>query len=164
MRSSLSLLLVVGLAACADTVTSAPSAIPSDNSIAMLAPAAQRADLISSSPVWARQITGQNQTGAMYAIFVPGNWNGDVVYYAHGIVPAGLPVALPTGDGFPDVRDALGGLGYAVAYSSFSENGWAAKDGEQTTHELRSIFTKTLASRVAASSPVHHWVASSQRT
>jgi pimeloyl-ACP methyl ester carboxylesterase len=125
-------------------VTSAPSAIPSDNSIAMLAPAAQRADLISSSPVWARQITGQNQTGAMYAIFVPGNWNGDVVYYAHGIVPAGLPVALPTGDGFPDVRDALGGLGYAVAYSSFSENGWAAKDGEQTTHELRSIFTRNV--------------------
>ena len=87
-------------------------------------------------------MTGDNGHGAMYALFKPANWNGDVVYYAHGIVDAALPIALPTGDGFPDLRDALGGLGYAVAYSSFSENGWAVKDGVESTHELRALVSR----------------------
>lgn len=99
------------------------------------------ANLASTSSVWARQITGQTGAGALYAFFVPGNWNGDVVFYAHGIVDAALPVSLPTGDGFPDLRDALGARGYAVAYSSFSENGWAVKDGAASTHQLRGLFT-----------------------
>jgi pimeloyl-ACP methyl ester carboxylesterase len=72
---------------------------------------------------------------------VPQAWNGDVVYYAHGVVPSGAPVTLPTGDGFPDLRDALGQRGYAVAYSSFSENGWAVKDGAQRMHQLLGLFT-----------------------
>ena len=91
--------------------------------------------------MWAKQISGETGPGALYAFFVPTNWNGDVVYYAHGIVDAALPIALPTGDGFPDVRDALGARGYAVAYSSFSENGWAVKEGAEATHQLRGLFT-----------------------
>jgi pimeloyl-ACP methyl ester carboxylesterase len=99
----------------------------------------------SASSVWATQLTGETGPGAQYAIFVPTSWNGDVVYYAHGIVDAALPVALPTGDGFPALRDALGARGYAVAYSSFSENGWAVKDGAASTHALRAIFTRDVA-------------------
>jgi pimeloyl-ACP methyl ester carboxylesterase len=30
--------------------------------------------------------------------------------------------------------------GFAVAYSSFSENGWAVKDGAQRTHQLLGVF------------------------
>jgi pimeloyl-ACP methyl ester carboxylesterase len=87
-----------------------------------------------------RTVIGETGPGSQYAFQVPANWNGDVIYYAHGIRPASDPVELPTGDGFPALRDALGQLGYAVAYSSFSENGWAVKDGVQRTHQLRGLF------------------------
>ena len=141
MRRPISLLLAVVIAGCSDLAPTSPNASsPSTLSV----PAELQRDVSSSSSVWSRQITGETKPGALYALFVPNNWNGDVVYYAHGIVDAALPVALPTGDGFPELRDALGLLGYAVAYSSFSENGWAAKDGAQTTHQLRGVFTSAV--------------------
>lgn len=133
MRRPIALLLAFAIAGCSEQTVTAPSGV--------MAPPALAADLVSSSPVWTRQITGQTGPGALYAFFVPANWNGDVVYYAHGIVDAALPISLPSGDGFPDVRDALGAMGYAVAYSSFSENGWAVKDGAASTHQLRGLFT-----------------------
>lgn len=141
MRRSLALLLGLAIAGCAEHTPTAPS---TQASTAMAVPQALRANLTSNSSVWARQITGTSNSGAFYAFFVPTNWKGDVVYYAHGIVPAGMPVQLPTGDGFPDLRDVLGQLGYAVAYSSFSENGWAVKDGVESTHQLRELFTKSV--------------------
>lgn len=135
MRRSLAILFGITLAACSEQSPTAPAASrPLD-----VAPS-RNADLSSTSSVWAQQITGESGPGALYAFFVPTNWNGDVVYYAHGIVPAALPIALPTGDGFPALRDALGARGYAVAYSSFSENGWAVKDGSQSTYRLREQF------------------------
>ena len=139
MRRPIALLLAFALASCSEQTATEPA--PSGYRPGVMAPSVLAADLASTSPVWARQITGQTGPGALYAFFVPGNWNGDVVYYAHGIVDAALPVSLPAGDGFPDVRDALGALGYAVAYSSFSENGWAVKDGAASTHQLRGLFT-----------------------
>ena len=128
---------LVALSACADQSPTTP--IPTEPSFSA---ERDRSNLVSSSSVWTDQVTGDNGHGAMYALFKPANWNGDVVYYAHGIVDAALPIALPTGDGFPDLRDALGGLGYAVAYSSFSENGWAVKDGVESTHELRALVSR----------------------
>lgn len=141
MRRPTSLLLAVVIAGCSDLAPTSPDV---SRASTLTVPAALQRDVSSSSSVWARQITGETKPGALYAFFVPNNWNGDVVYYAHGIVDGALPVALPTGDGFPDLRDALGGLGYAVGYSSFSENGWAVKDGAQTTHQLRGIFTSAV--------------------
>jgi len=137
MRRPIGFLLAVTLAGCAEQL---PTASVSNAKPSMIVPQALRANLSSASSVWSRQITGETGPGALYAFFVPTNWNGDVVYYAHGIVDAALPIALPTGDGFPDVRDALGARGYAVAYSSFSENGWAVKEGAEATHQLRGLF------------------------
>jgi len=100
--------------------------------------------LESSSPIWSQQFTGVIGDGAEYGIFVPAAWNGDVVFYAHGIIPPLAPVALPgpaDWDNAGALRDALGAAGYAVAYSSYSENGYAIKDGIQRTHQLRGIFT-----------------------
>ncbi len=150
MRRPLSLLLALSIVACSERSPTAPAAsIPSS----IIAPASLRANLSSSSSMWSRQLTGQTGNGATYAFFVPINWNGDVVYYAHGIVDAAMPVSLPTGDGFPDLRDALGGLGYAVAYSSFSENGWAVKDGVESTHQLRGLFNAQVGK------PAHSFIA-----
>lgn len=138
MRRHVSFLLGLTIAGCAEQ---APTSPPASGRSIVLAPPSVAADFISTSPVWSRQITGQTGPGALYAFFLPTNWNGDVVYYAHGIVDAALPISLPEGDGFPDLRDALGALGYAVAYSSFSENGWAVKDAAERTHQLRGLFT-----------------------
>jgi pimeloyl-ACP methyl ester carboxylesterase len=100
--------------------------------------------ITSSSAVWTQQIAGTTADGAEYAIFVPTGWNGDVVFYAHGIVPPQAPVILPQPgqdwDNAGDIRDALGMAGYAVAYSTFGENGYAIKEGIQRTHQLRGIF------------------------
>lgn len=119
------------LAACSEPSPTSPSATRELSA----GPAAR-----TLTPTWASVDTGSTGPGSQYVINMPANWNGDVVYYAHGIKPASAPVALPTGDGFPALRDALGELGYAVAYSSFSENGWAVKDGAQRTYQLRGLF------------------------
>jgi hypothetical protein len=84
--------------------------------------------------------------GAEYAMFMPKTWNGRLVLWAHGFVDPAVPVALP--DVIPDdvapwtvqLRESLLAAGYAVAYSSYSENGWAIKDGAARTHELRTLF------------------------
>ena len=128
---------VVALAsvgACADNSPLAPT--PS-------APAQTSRTITTSTDTWANQITGVTADGAEYAIFVPNGWNGDVVFYAHGIIPPLAPVGFPGSGDWDDagaIRDGLGQLGYAVAYSTFNENGYAIKNGIQRTHQLRGIF------------------------
>lgn len=84
--------------------------------------------------------------GAQYAMFVPKAWNGRLVLWAHGFVDPQAPIDLPDvipADVAPwvvQLRETLLGAGYAVAYSSYSENGWAVKDGAARTHELRTLF------------------------
>ena len=89
------------------------------------------------SSVWAQQVVGETGPGSTYSLNMPDSWNGKLVVYVHGFVDAALPVALPTID---PLRDAMGAAGYAVAYSSFSENGYDFKDGLQRTHQLRGLF------------------------
>jgi pimeloyl-ACP methyl ester carboxylesterase len=84
--------------------------------------------------------------GAQYAMFVPAAWNGRLILYAHGFIDPEAPIALP--DAAPadiapwvvELREALLSAGYAVAYSSYAENGWAVEDGAARTHELRDLF------------------------
>ena len=82
--------------------------------------------------------------GALYQMLVPDTWDGTLILYAHGYVEADEPPRLPDPT---DPNDAEGQLllaltqrGAAVAYSSFSENGLAIKDGVQRTRQLRGIF------------------------
>jgi len=94
-----------------------------------------------------QHVEGQTGPGALYAFDVPAAWNGDLVVYAHGIVDPLLPVALPgSQDDFTTVRTALLARGFAVAATSFSENGFALKDGGQRLQQLTGLFT----SRVGA--------------
>jgi len=119
---------LLSVAACKDNWPTTPVGVSS-------APAGR-----SITPTWEKTVTGTTGEGAQYSVFVPANWNGDVVYYAHGIKDVAEPIALPVTTGFPEFRDSLGVMGYAVATSSFSENGWAVQDGMQKTHQLRGIF------------------------
>ena len=74
-------------------------------------------------------------------MFLPEAWNGRLVLYAHGFVDPEAPIALPDvapADVAPwvvELRERLLRAGYAVAYSSYAENGWAVKDGAERTHD-----------------------------
>jgi pimeloyl-ACP methyl ester carboxylesterase len=123
--------------ACTDKSPLAPSFEPSARTASVTTP--------GSGP-WSRVVEGETGPGSLYALYIPENWNGEAVYYAHGIRPPVpfAPISLDDQDNFFEVRDALGRLGYAFAYSSFSENGLAVKDGAQRTHQLRGLLASEL--------------------
>lgn len=125
------------LAACGDMTPLAPSPEP----------LAGKTQVAPTGP-WAQVVEGTTGPGSLYAIYVPQSWNGDVLYFVHGILPPFAPVALPDDptdwDGFTLVRDQLGALGFAIAYSSFSENGLALKDAAQRTHQLRGLVASVV--------------------
>jgi pimeloyl-ACP methyl ester carboxylesterase len=103
-------------------------------------------------------VTGTTGPGSLYAIWMPGAWNGELVLYAHGFRNPRCPLGVPTtpgsvcqvppsrpGDsGTPApasaVRDHLLAQGYAFAASSYSETGFALKDGVLRTHQLGGLF------------------------
>jgi pimeloyl-ACP methyl ester carboxylesterase len=84
-----------------------------------------------------QEVEGATGPGSLYKLFYPAVWNGDLVIYSHGYVAPGEPIALPEVDPLPATFNAFG---YGVAYSSFSENGYAIKDAVQRTRQLRGIF------------------------
>ena len=89
-------------------------------------------------------IDGQFGPGALYRLVRPPNWNGSLVLYAHGVVPNAAPIALP-----PEAElfvNLLTPRGFALAFSSYSENGWAVKDGAQRTNQVLEIFTSRFGS------------------
>jgi pimeloyl-ACP methyl ester carboxylesterase len=87
----------------------------------------------------AQVVDGRFGPGALYRLVRPDNWNGRLLVYAHGFVSTTEPVALPAeAELFIDLVTAQG---FAIAFSSYSENGWAVKDGAQRTHQLLGIFT-----------------------
>src|SRR5438046_10509766 len=38
-----------------------------------------------------REVVGVGTTGAQYALFLPDNWNGDLVVYVHGFIDPAAP-------------------------------------------------------------------------
>ena len=84
-------------------------------------------------------VNGRLGPGALYRLVRPTAWNGALVVYAHGFVFPDQPVAIPSDA--ERVIAILAPQGFAVAVSSFSETGWAVKDGTQRTHQLLGIFT-----------------------
>ncbi|MEO6398500.1 MAG: hypothetical protein ABIP13_08535, partial [Tepidiformaceae bacterium] len=75
---------------------------------------------------------------AVYQIEMPGKWNGEVVYYAHGYAGFGTEVAV---DPPPKaLRDQLIAEGYAWAASSYSENGYVPGIGADDTLALKGVF------------------------
>lgn len=84
--------------------------------------------------------TGVLGRGALYEIHLPPGWDGgDLVLYVHGYVNPFEPPLLPE-DLDESVIEALLANGVAIAYSSFSETGWAIRDGVIRTRQLRGHF------------------------
>jgi pimeloyl-ACP methyl ester carboxylesterase len=88
-------------------------------------------------------IAGEIGPGALYEIAMPAGvpWNGELVVFVHGITPPTDPIALPA---LGALRNTLASQGFALIYSSFSQSGYAVKDGFQRTHQLQGIFASTV--------------------
>ena len=127
------------LAACTDTGSIATEPQTRAHDVAQ----GPTLDIVSetSNDVWARILTGETGPGSSYQLYLPHEWNGTAIFYSHGIRDVLEPVSLRDQDNLGAIRDNLGRLGYAVAYSSYSENGYAEKDGAQRTHQLRGLLT-----------------------
>ncbi len=82
--------------------------------------------------------------GAFYTIQVPSNWNGTLALYSHGYVFATSPLLNPAPDaGDPTTGAALLQQGYALAGSSFSQNGWALQQAFNDQIALLNFFDAT---------------------
>lgn len=132
-RSTVALaVLVAGAAvtACSDTAPTRPISTG----------AVRAVSTANVAGIWADSVVGATAGDAQYGLFMPQAWNGDIVYYAHGFVAPQRPADLPTNDIAP-LRDAFGSMGFAVAYSSFRETGYAISDGIRRTKQLKGMFT-----------------------
>ncbi len=76
--------------------------------------------------------------GGIYQIEVPGDWNGDVVYFAHGF--RGNSTLLTAGP--PPMRAYFIEHGYAWAASSYTKNGYEPGAGARDTLALRDVFAR----------------------
>jgi pimeloyl-ACP methyl ester carboxylesterase len=90
--------------------------------------------------------TGTASDGSTWKIEVPPGWNGTLLLYSHGYVP---PVAPnQPADDFADrqAADYLLAHGFALAGSSYANNGWAVKeavpDQVGVLNEFRHDFGK----------------------
>lgn len=139
MRRAFSLLLALPvpmLLACSqDRITGAPKSPSSAmfNTTSVTEP--------GTGP-WARIVDGRAGQTALYRLYIPRDWNGDAIYYAHGI-RANTPADLRE-DAFSPVREILGAHGFAVGYSSWSMNGFVFKDAAQRVHQVRGFLTAEL--------------------
>ncbi len=102
---------------------------------------AQRVTGRSTDPFGVIRESGVLGPGALYEIHVPPAWESGhrgLVLYVHGYQNPVSPIVIPN-DTAP-FESILLGQGFAVAYSSFSQNGWAVKDGAIRTRQLRGYF------------------------
>ncbi len=150
---SLAVASLAALAACADSTPTAPLARRDLTPLRAVTSVTEPA----SGP-WARIVEGETGPGSLYAIYVPRTPNQarDVVFYAHGFRDAPGSIDLRDQDSVYAVRDKLGEMGFTVAYSSYSENGLAVKDGVQRTHQLRGLVASELGGLTGRSFLVGH--------
>ncbi|HXE58001.1 MAG TPA: hypothetical protein VNK43_08365 [Gemmatimonadales bacterium] len=84
-------------------------------------------------------VDGTLESGALFRICFPGQWNGDLVVYAHGYVSAYEPIALPDDrvEG-RRVEEIVQDLGYAYATTSYRANGLAVTEAVEDLRLLEA--------------------------
>jgi len=103
-----------------------------------LLPAAARAESICEPD-------GVQASGSIYRICMPapGEYNGNLVIWAHGFQDAGTPVSIPEDqlciDGFC-LNEVTNGLGFAFATNSYSKTGLAILQGQDDIRDLVDVF------------------------
>lgn len=90
---------------------------------------------------------GQQASGSIYRICMPdpGDYNGQVVLWAHGFQDAGTPVQIPEDQlllGDTSIPAIVNGLGYGFATNSYSKTGLAVRQGMADLMDLVSIYAE----------------------
>lgn len=78
---------------------------------------------------------------APYRIDIPERWNGDLVLFAHGYEPVGVPRESPMPAN--ELAQSFLDRGYAFAGSAYRSQGWAVADAIADTEALRRHFVAT---------------------
>ena len=135
----------ITLGACSDDMTRP------DEGVFQAVPESEQFSVVNANGVTVYEgiIGGEN----IYAFYVPDDWNGELVLYAHGFVDAAEPLTLPNKDNVNEIRDRIVDMGFAWAYCSYRENGLAVKDGAWATRRLQNLFTATVKDE-----PSYTWV------
>jgi pimeloyl-ACP methyl ester carboxylesterase len=81
--------------------------------------------------------------GANYTIALLSNWKGTLVLYSHGYLFPNQPLLNPALDVRNPVVEALLQQGYALAGSSYSQNGWAVHQAFHDQIALLDFFDAT---------------------
>ena len=76
---------------------------------------------------------------ARFKIFLPGDWNGGLVIYAHGYEEIGEEVEGYSRE-VDDFMEIFTSRGFAYAASAFKKQGLVIKDGMEDSEALRSYF------------------------
>jgi hypothetical protein len=102
-------------------------------------PAAARADSVCDPD-------GVQGSGSIYRICMPaeGQYNGNLVIWAHGFQDAGTPVSIPEDQlciGTFCIPAVVNGLGFAFATNSYSKTGLAILQGKDDILDLVNVFT-----------------------
>ncbi|MBA2458202.1 MAG: hypothetical protein H0V43_04495 [Gemmatimonadales bacterium] len=84
---------------------------------------------------------GDLESGALYRICFPDDWNGQLVIYAHGYIQPQVPLSIP-GDAIGDVpvSTTVTSLGYAFATTSYRANGLVADVAVEDLTDLDEYF------------------------
>lgn len=82
-------------------------------------------------------LEGATSGGALIKIEVPDDWNGGLVIYNHGF---DLGAIVPSPPGLGPLADLQLSEGYAVAASSYRQNGWALYRTKQDLRRLYQVF------------------------
>jgi pimeloyl-ACP methyl ester carboxylesterase len=73
----------------------------------------------------------------------PDDWNGDLVLYAHGHVPADRDLAIPDDQvGGQSIATTINNLGYAYATTSYRRNGLLGPEGVEDMVELGATIRR----------------------
>ncbi len=114
-----------------------------------------------AAPALAQDIVdGSTGPGSVYRLIRPTNWNGILLLYAHGYVSPEAPVGIS-----PDaqlVASLVVPHGFAVAISSFSENGWVVKMAPSARTSSSGCLLRSSANRPASTWPARRWAGSSR--
>jgi hypothetical protein len=91
---------------------------------------------------------GQLPSGAYYRICMPtGDWNGDLVLYAHGYVAFNKPITIPEDQlqlpGGISLPELINSLGFAFATTSYRMNGLAVETGVADLLDVVEVFSLT---------------------
>ncbi len=88
-------------------------------------------------------VEGALEHGALYQVCFPDDWNGDLVLYAHGHVPADRDLAIPDDQvGGQSIATTINNLGYAYATTSYRRNGLLGPEGVEDMVELGATIRR----------------------